>query len=148
MRIINTPDGESVLFSLEVNFVVDIIREQQRIKVSMKENENDSEYSKTILATPIENCKMSEGKRTTIFSKIIFENFFKSPNVNYTCPFKANTTLKVENCLITDNLLPPTFGEKKVKIESSTYGIVRVNNKTLKGWKLMNAFVLLASVKK
>lgn len=129
----NTSDGEGSLLSFDVEFLVEVLREQLRLKMFTPRDESDQEYTKLYMSTPIDTCKVHTGVRTTLLMKVVFENFMKSVNSDYTCPFAKNSHIKLTNCTLTDNLLPPIPNEQKFKIEIDYYGII----KGKKGWTYM-----------
>lgn len=101
------------------------MREQLRIKILYAIDKNDNKYSQTFLSTPLDMCKIYEGMRSTLFSKLVMENFESSLSMKVTCPYTKNTTAKLTNCSITDKFLPPMAVEKRVKLEVESLGIVK-----------------------
>jgi Protein of unknown function (DUF1091) len=134
----NTADGESTSLSFVLQFFVEVVREQQRIKLSFCKDESDQNYSQLLLSTPVDTCKISQGVQSNFIMKIYQENFMKTSNSPFVCPFKKNSVLKLTDCLITDKFIPPIFGKKRFKYESNFYGII----KGKKGWTFLHSIVL------
>jgi Protein of unknown function (DUF1091) len=126
----NTPDGEASVLNYDVFFHVDILREQQRMNFFTPIDENDKDYSKLVMSTPIDSCKLSKGVQTQLFSKVLLENHKRSHNIPYTCPFLKNVHLTLTNCTLTDTFLPPMQNEFKFKVLINFYGKL----KGKKGW--------------
>lgn len=120
----NSSDGENSILNYDVIFLIEVIREQQRLKVFIPQDKNDRIYTKLYLSTPIDTCKIHKGNRVTLFTKVMFENFMTNLNVPYTCPFPKNSHHQMRNCTLTDNFLPPIPVEQKFKVELDIYGIV------------------------
>lgn len=120
--IFNTPDNISGVFNLKVNWVVDVLREQQRLNIFLPASDKDIEYSRVMFSSTVDTCKLSSGIISNAFSKTIYENYNRSSNIVFKCPFKAKTELNIVNCTVTDNFLPPLPFETKFKLEINFYG--------------------------
>jgi hypothetical protein len=140
----NTPDGEAVKLSSVTKFFVEILREQQRIKLTVCKDEADTDYSLHVLSTPVDSCKISKGVKTNILTKVLHENFKLSFDDSLTCPFKKNSVLRLDDCLITDTFLPPMLVEKRFRYEGKFFGII----KGKKGWTYLYTIVLHGRYKK
>ena len=125
-----TDDRESTILNYNVTFLVDIIEEQMRVKLSRKRDANDEKYSMVVFATPINSCKIIKGVYATFFTRMLVENLFKSINTNYTCPFKKNSTHVYTDFKITDSFCPPMPIEASFKLEMKMFGRI----KERKGW--------------
>jgi hypothetical protein len=75
-------------------------------------------------------CKIYEGMQSTLFSKLVMENFESSLSMNVTSPYSKNTIVKLTNCSITEKFLPPMAIERRVKLEVESLG-------TMKGKRLI-----------
>jgi Protein of unknown function (DUF1091) len=140
----NTPDGEAVKLSFDLKWFVEVIQEQQRIKLTVCKDEKDTNYSLLIASTPVDSCKVAKGVRSNLLMKVLHENFMGSYNDNFTCPFKKDSVYKLTDCLITDAYLPPMLEEKRFRYEGKFYGII----KGKKGWTYLYTTVIYGRYKK
>lgn len=120
----------------------DVFRGQQRIQISIKNDDRDGNYSRVLFKSPIDTCKLFSG--TSFFTRAILENVKQSVNRNFSCPFVKNVWYNVTNLTITDKFITPMPVEKKFKLESKTFGMI----KDKKGWAYMFGFVLYGRYKK
>jgi hypothetical protein len=118
-----------------------IEREQQRINVSINENEEDELYSRQYIFTTLSPCKFSKGVMPTVFGRLINDNKDK---INLTCPYRIGQHYPALNITIADHFLPPMPFEIKFKLESRHYGII----KKKKGWIYMWSFILYGRYKR
>jgi Protein of unknown function (DUF1091) len=140
----NTSDSESTSLNFVLQFFVEVVREQQRIKLSFCKDESDQNYSQLVLSTPVDTCKISKGVQSNIIMRAFSENILKSSNDNFTCPFKKNSVHSLADCLITDSFFPSMFIEKRFKFEANFYGII----KEKKGWTFLHSMVVYGRFKK
>lgn len=142
LRISSTSDGESGVVNLDQFYYQDILRGQQRIQISINKDDNDGNYSRILFKSPVDTCKLFIG--TSFFTRALMENVKKSVNRNFTCPYGKNVWYSVTNLTITDKFIPPMPVEKKFKLESKTFGMI----KEKKGWAYLFDFVLYGRYKK
>lgn len=140
----NSADGENGILNYDVLFLVEVSREQQRVKLLTQKNEMDEKYSRVLLTTPVDTCKIHKGVQTNIFTKIVMENFIDALNVNFTCPFRKGLFFKVTNCTFTDKFLPPFPVEMKFKVELELFGKI----KGKKGWTFLYSQTYFGRFKK
>ena len=125
-----TDDRESTILNYNVTFLVDVIEEQMRVKLSKKKDAHDEKYSLLVFTTPINSCKIIKGVYATFFVRMLVENLFKSINTNYSCPFKKDVTYAFTDYIITDSFCPPMQIEALFKLEIKMFGRI----KDRKGW--------------
>lgn len=120
-------------------FLVDVLKEQQRVKITMATSKDDN-YSREFLNTKIDTCRIAKGVMTSMFTRALMESFAESSSFNYTCPFLKNIPIEVKNHIITDKFFPPMPFEQRLKIDFSIYGFL----KERKGWTyIYNATIYL-----
>jgi hypothetical protein len=140
----NSADGKSASFSFTKHFMVEILQEQQRLKISLSTNVNDTRYSQRVITTSIDSCKISKGVATNFFTKVITENMLKVMNSNYTCPYPKNFTLVAKDCVCTDKFLPPLPTEKRFKVEVLFVGMIKGKH----GWQNLYWYEVLGRFKR
>jgi len=86
-EVINDKDGE-VLLSFVVDYKVEIFKEQILLKLATQKDAVDQNYERVIFNTPVDICKISEGVRSNIITRVVMENFMKSFDHDLKCPFK------------------------------------------------------------
>lgn len=119
----NTSDA--IIFSLEMMFFRTVLREQQRLEVSIATDGIDNKYSQTVFKTTIDACRISKGLQTNIFTRMVLPDFIKktSSDIAYACPYPKDVWIRRFNCSVTDQLLPPMLIEKRFKFHSRLYGM-------------------------
>jgi len=139
-----TSDQEAGVVNYEIMFFEEIIREQHRIKLSIKLQKEDEQYSQVMLSTSLDYCKLLTGVQGSFFSKILLKFHLKDNLANYSCPMPKYFHLKFTNSVFTDEFLPPTLGEKGFRVVDNVFGIV----KGLKGWKNLYSYELTGRARK
>lgn len=122
----------------------EVIREQLRLTISVPMDKNDRNYSRIVLSTPIEICMLSKVYQPTIFTRMMMNNFKNTENKFRSCPYPKNSTFKMSNLIINDDILPPMPNDLKFRVEGNTYGTTRGT----KGWKFLFSYVLFGHYKK
>jgi Protein of unknown function (DUF1091) len=140
----NTADGEAGILNYWIIYSKTVLREVWKLNVKFAKDERDDKYSQLFLSTPISTCKIYEGMQATVFTRVVMENYYKSLNFNLTCPFQKDTLMTLTNCKITDKFIPTTLGEKRVKVEIETSGIIE----GMKGMKRLISIELFLRIKK
>lgn len=140
----NTADGKSGLIHADVRFLIEITKEQQRVKIYAQVNENDTKLSHLVVSTPLDSCRMFKGVQMTFFSRVMMENFLKSLDSNISCPFKKESHFHLRNQMYSDNLLPPTTFEKHFKYEGEFFGMIPGK----KGWNFLYSLNVFGRYKK
>lgn len=114
----------SLILNYEVTFLEEVLREQQRIKISGPKDNSDQNLSRLMFSTTVDTCNVSKGVLSNFVTKMMPQNILKIFNSNYTCPFPKNSKHKLVNCTITDKFIPP-LPETKFKFEIDLYGKIR-----------------------
>ena len=50
-------------------------------------NENDKNYENVMMRSTVNTCKMHEGNRANFIIKMLMDQFTKTADFNFTCPF-------------------------------------------------------------
>lgn len=108
-------------------FFEEIIKQQYRIRVSVSADENDNEYKLTVFSTSINACDERKGKQKNQFMKIMIENS-RDEYKKFKCPFPKKIWCAINNT-VTDNFLPPMISEKRFKVRSEEYVVVKGSSK-------------------
>lgn len=140
----NSTDQQAGLLSYDLIYLVDVIKERHKVKISWAKDEKDSDYSQTALETQIDACRLLRGVQTNFFARATMENFFKAVSSNVTCPLKRNLHVKVRNQIFTDFFLPPAPAELRFKIHNEVVGMI----KGRKGWQNLYIYELFGRYKK
>lgn len=140
----HTEDLKAATLSFNISYVNDIIRERLKVNISTPAFEGDDDYSSTLLSTPVETCKISQGIIASYFTKVFMENFYQALNANYTCPFKKDFNYQLTNCVMTDKFLPPTPYQILFKVSVHVFGMIQMKTKLQK----LYAFEIYGRVRK
>lgn len=144
IRISNSTDFQSSLFSMNLTFLDLVLREQQRVKLWVAKDETDNQYQYLMFASSVDSCKINSGAMTSIFARIVYENVKNFINVDFSCPYRTNFTYTLTDCPITDTHLPPMVTEKRFKFQNDVVGIISGE----KGWKKLYFYEVYGSLQK
>lgn len=118
----NTPDAG--LFNYDVMFFYKVRRERQQLLVTTPIDEKDESYSRVLLQTAFDSCKVAAGTLPTIINRMTMQNHNAAMNRNYSCPFPKNVHIRLINNTFTDTLLPFLPDEKRFRIQTNFSGVL------------------------
>lgn len=143
-NVSTSSDGSAGLWNLRILYLVDVLREQQRIKISIPANEKDSNYSLTPFQTILDNCRFANGILSSFLSRAFMENFGNGSNTANTCLHPKGSEYRVTNLKFTDKFFPPMPIEQKFRFETKVYSLIRGR----KGWTYMHRLLTFGRYKK
>jgi hypothetical protein len=128
----NTPDGKKGIFGFESRQSVTFVKEKARFDLRHSLDEYDVGYSKQVIATTVDLCKLYAGLNTK-FIRVAFQDLLKNLSTKLACPVPKGTVVRLENATFDERAFPTNPDEHRLKLRVDVSGVA----KKQRGWMSM-----------
>lgn len=128
--------GDRSYMNITASNFVDVAKITIAITMLIPMNSADNEFGRVLLSSTINSCKINEGNRGNFIIKMMMEEFDKTADFKWTCPFPKQT-YSLYNFSPNDKFLP-TFVIKNKTIKFMM--LVRFDGKLIDTKTVINLF--------